>query len=67
MASAFTGVRVFSATKAREREAISERINEWLDETSDELEIVDKVVTQSSDHEFHCLTITIFYRHRERA
>jgi hypothetical protein len=67
MASAFTGVRVFSATKAREREAISERINEWLDETSDDLEIVDKVVTQSSDHEFHCLTITIFYRHRERA
>jgi hypothetical protein len=25
------------------------------------------VVTQSSDKEFHCLTITLFYRHREAA
>ena len=24
--------------------------------------LVDKVVTQSSDKEFHCLSITIFYR-----
>ena len=23
--------------------------------------IVDKVITQSSDKEFHCLTITLFY------
>jgi hypothetical protein len=23
--------------------------------------ILDKIVTQSSDSEFHCLTITIFY------
>lgn len=63
MASAFTGVKVFSATKAREREAISDRINEWLDEHARDIDIVDKVVTQSSDREFHCLTITIFYRH----
>jgi hypothetical protein len=26
-------------------------------------EVVDKVVTQSSDSEFHCLTITLFYKH----
>ncbi len=65
MASAFSGVKVFSATKAREREAISDRINEWLDENIDRYEIVDKVVTQSSDREFHCLTISIFYRHRD--
>lgn len=62
MASAFTGVKVFSATKARERELISDRINEWLDEATRTCEIVDKVVTQSSDREFHCLTITIFYK-----
>jgi hypothetical protein len=62
MASAFTGVKVFSATKAREREMISDRINEWLDEATRTYEIVDKVVTQSSDREFHCLTITIFYK-----
>jgi len=27
---------------------------------------VDKTVTQSSDKEFHCLTITLFYRERPR-
>jgi hypothetical protein len=56
---AFTGVKVFSATKAWEREQISDRINEWL-ENNHGVEIVDKVVTQSSDSEFHCLTITLF-------
>ncbi len=56
----FDGVKVFSATKAREREDISNRINDWI--ASNGFEIVDKVVTQSSDREFHCLTITIFYR-----
>jgi hypothetical protein len=29
-----------------------------------DLEIVDRVVTQSSDDEFHCLTIILFYRQR---
>lgn len=57
---AFTGVKVFSATKAWEREQISERINEWL-AANPGVDIVDKVVTQSSDSEFHCLTITLFY------
>jgi hypothetical protein len=56
----FTGVKVFSATKAWEREQISDRINEWL-ENNPGVDIVDKVVTQSSDSEFHCLTITLFY------
>jgi hypothetical protein len=64
MAASYSGVKVFSATKARERELIGDRINEWLDESIKQLEIVDTVVTQSSDREFHCLTITIFYRPR---
>jgi hypothetical protein len=58
----FDGVKVFSATKAREREEISNRINDWL--ASSNIEIVDKTVTQSSDREFHCLTITIFYKRK---
>ena len=57
---AFSGVKVFSATKAWEREQISDRINEWL-AANPRADIVDKVVTQSSDSEFHCLTITLFY------
>jgi len=58
----FDGVKVFSATKAREREEISDRINDWL--ASSNVEVVDKQVTQSSDREFHCLTITIFYKRK---
>lgn len=57
----FTGVKVFSATKAKEREELGESISRWLQANSD-LEIVDRVVAQSSDNEFHCLTIVLFYR-----
>lgn len=64
MPASYSGVKVFSATKARERELIGDRINEWLDDTIKQVEIVDTIVTQSSDREFHCLTITIFYRPR---
>jgi hypothetical protein len=59
----FTGVKVFSTTLARDREALSERITGWLRENR-QLEIVDRVVTQSSDKEFHCLSILLFYRER---
>jgi len=59
----FTGIKVFSTTLARDREIMGENITKWLRENPD-AEIVDKVVTQSSDKEFHCLTITLFYRHK---
>ena len=58
----FTGVKVFSATKARDREELGESVTRWLQANAD-LEIVDRVVAQSSDSEFHCLTIIVFYRH----
>ncbi len=57
----FDGVKVFSTTLARDRDALSERITRWLRENPN-LEVVDKVVTQSSDKEFHCLTLTFFFR-----
>ncbi len=60
---AFTGVKVFSTTLARDREALSDRITNWMRDNP-RLEIVDQVVTQSSDKEFHCLTLTFFYRER---
>ncbi|MGZ3458771.1 MAG: hypothetical protein ACXU86_09715 [Archangium sp.] len=59
----FTGVKVFSTTLARDRENMGENITKWLKENPN-LDVVDKVVTQSSDKEFHCLTITLFYRHK---
>ena len=61
----FTGVKVFSTTLARDREAMGETIGRWLAENPG-LEVVDRQVTQSSDCEFHCLTITLFYRERKR-
>lgn len=57
----FTGVKVFSATRAKDREELGEAITRWL-RGNPGFVIVDKVVTQSSDREFHCLTITLFYR-----
>lgn len=61
----FTGMKVFSTTLARDREAMGDNITRWLHDNP-QLEIVDKIVTQSSDKEFHCLTITLFYRERPR-
>lgn len=57
----FTGVKVFSATKAKEREELSENVTRWLKSNAD-LEIVDTVVRQSSDNEFHCYSIMFFYK-----
>ncbi len=59
----FTGVKVFSATKAKEREELGESVTRWIRSNGD-LEIVDRVVSQSSDDEFHCLTIVLFFRPR---
>lgn len=56
----FNGAKVFSATKAKERESLGEALTAWLKQNPD-VEIVNTVVTQSSDREFHCLTITLFY------
>ena len=58
----FTGVKVFSTTLARDREVMGETITKWLKDNLATVEIVDRTVTQSSDKEFHCLTVTLFYK-----
>jgi len=63
---AFTGVKVFSATKAREREELGEKVTGWIRDNHG-VHVTDKIVTQSSDREFHCLTITLFYQHPQAA
>jgi len=55
----FSAVKVFSTTMYRDREELGERVTEWL-RAHKELRPVEAVVTQSSDHEYHCLTITLF-------
>ena len=58
----FDGVKVFSATKQKERDELGETATRWLDAKKNDIEVVDKIVTQSSDNEYHCLTITLFYK-----
>jgi hypothetical protein len=54
------GVKVFSATKARDRDQLGEKVTLWL-RANPQLEILEKTVTLSSDSEFHCLTIVLFW------
>ena len=57
----FDAVKVFSATKQRERDALGETVSRWLQERRGEIDIVDKMVSQSSDSEYHCIAISVFY------
>ncbi len=57
----FNGVKVFSATMAQEREHLGEKVTDWIRSRPD-VEIVNTVVTQSSDEAFHCIAITLFFR-----
>ena len=36
-------------------------MTEWLRENRATLDVVDTIVTQSSDEQFHCIAITVFY------
>ncbi|MBN2528618.1 MAG: hypothetical protein JXR76_19670 [Deltaproteobacteria bacterium] len=56
----YNAIKVFSATKARERSELGEEITRWIDENPG-IEIKNTQVKQSSDSEFHCLSIIIFY------
>ena len=62
MASSYDAVKVFTATKAKEREALGEVITAWLRRNEGLVEVVETVVKQSSDQQFHCLSIVVFYR-----
>jgi len=56
------GVRVFSATKARDRAVLGDVITEWI-RSHPEYRLFDKSVLQSSDTEYHCLTIVLFFHY----
>jgi len=55
------GIAVFTATKAKEREGLGDRVTEWLRQEPPK-EILDLKITQSSDDEFHCLTFSLWYK-----
>jgi hypothetical protein len=56
----FNAVKVFSATMHAQREALGDVVPTWL--AANHVRPIDVVVTQSSDAEFHCITIVVFYR-----
>ncbi len=61
----FDGMKVFSTTLMRDREVMGERITQWLKDHPG-IEVVERIVRQSSDKEFHCLTITLFYKEKPK-
>lgn len=58
----FDAVKVFSATKQKERDNLGEQITLWLAAHRGCIEVTDKIVKQSSDSAYHCITIVLFYR-----
>jgi hypothetical protein len=64
-AKPFNGVKVFSATMAPERDNLGDKITAWLRDHPN-CEVVDTIVTQSSDEAFHCLAITLFFWEKGR-
>jgi len=56
-------MKVFSATKYRDRSNLGEMVTEWLGGyLAEGGEVVDHMVRQSSDSEFHCLSIILFLK-----
>ena len=54
-------VRIWRRLGAHDREELGELITRWLESQSGKIKLVDKVVTQSSDNEYHCVTVVLFY------
>ncbi len=59
MDESIRSVKVFSATMVRNREVLGERVTEWIRDNPD-IHIFSAVVAQSSDAQFHCLSIVLF-------
>jgi hypothetical protein len=55
----YTHVKVFSATKVRDRDELGEKITAWIKEEDPNIKHTE--VRLSSDHSFHCLVIVVFY------
>lgn len=51
-------IKVFSVTKARERQDLGERVTAWI-EANPQVKIVNTVVAQTSDQSYHCLSMIL--------
>jgi hypothetical protein len=52
-------VKVFSATRAQDREVLGDRIGAWL-AANPQLDVTRTCVNLSSDRKFHCLSFVLF-------
>ena len=66
MARRINGIKVFSATMAKDRENLGERVTDWM-RANPTLEIDDVVIKQSSDEAFHCISISVLFFDHVRA
>jgi hypothetical protein len=57
----FRSVKVFSSTKAKEREILGETVEAFAKEHNLDHDEVGLILGQSSDSEFHCTTIVMLY------
>ncbi len=51
-------IKVFSATKARARDELGDRISEWI-AANPQATVLRTTVLASSDRQFHCLSIVL--------
>lgn len=60
---AFNGVKVFGATLVSQRQTLGETVTQWLEDARKRpgFEVVDIIVSQSSDDAYHLTAITIFF------
>jgi hypothetical protein len=58
MSSTVGVIKVFSATKARQRDALGEQVTAWI-QANPGVQILRTIVAQSSDRKFHCLSIVL--------
>lgn len=59
-------LKVFSATKARERELLGDRVTAWI-QANPGLDVLQTIVSLSSDSEFHCLSLVLICADRSAA
>jgi hypothetical protein len=58
MDSPISLIKVFSVTKARDREELGPRVTAWI-AAHPELQILRTFVAQTSDSAFHCLSMVL--------
>jgi hypothetical protein len=56
------GVQVFSATKARERDELGDKVTYWVQHNPDK-QVIETHVRLSSDSAFHCLSFVLLWKY----